>query len=386
MDNILNNELCFGCRACECICSHNAIMMNEDKDGFLRPSVNTNTCVDCGLCIQACPTIHFDDLKHNVRFVYAAQAKDLNLLRESSSGGMFSIVAHYVIDNDGVVFGAAYDQNLNLRHIRAESKSDLAKMRGSKYFQSDTSKTYHEVKAILKEGRIVYYTGTPCQIAGLRLYLRKEYPNLITSDLICHGTPSSKMFHLFLNQMEKERFCKITDYKFRDKRKGWGCASSSSSSVRFNFWHTEINKDYNMESYFKAFINGHITRMDCYECKYCTPERVGDITIADYWGIQEQHPDFPGDYKLGVSLVCVNTENGINIWNAVKGSLLFCESSVSNVILTDNKNFYRTTPCPKDRETSYDEAFADFLKFRRRYMHDSWLKYTLRNIYHKFIK
>ena len=385
-NNITQNKLCFGCRACEQICGRNVIEMIENKEGFLYASVNNQLCVDCGLCLKVCPTMHADELKHKHSDVFAAQVKDKQILEKSSSGGMFSVISKYVFDKKGVVFGAAYDKNLNLYHIMATSEAELEKMRGSKYFQSDTANTYHEVKNILKNGRLVYYTGTPCQIAGLRLFLKKEYSNLITSDLICHGTPSSKMFHLFLNQMEKERFCKITDYKFRDKRKGWGCSSSSSSSVRFNIWHSEINKDYNMEAYFNAFINGHITRMDCYKCKFCTPERVGDITIADYWGIQEQHPEFPGNYKLGVSLVCINTETGKNIWNAIKDNVQYCESSVSNVMQTDNKNFYRPTPFPKERETAYDDAFLDFKIFRAKYMCEGWIKYTLRNIYHKFVK
>ena len=385
-NNISGNDLCFGCRACEKSCGKNAIVMSLDEEGFLRPTLDEEKCVECGLCLRSCPVVHGEDIKRSSLKVYAAQAKDEDILMKSSSGGMISVIADFVLSNNGVVFGAAYDENLNVRHVKAESVAELEGMRGSKYFQSDTCDTYVSVKQELKNGRLVYYTGTPCQIAGLRLFLRKEYSNLVTSDLICHGTPSSKIFHLFLKQMEKERFCRIVDYHFRDKRKGWGCSSSSSSSMRFNRFRTEIMRDYNMEAYFSAFIKGHITRMDCYKCKFCTPNRVGDITIADYWGIEEQHPEFPGNYKLGVSLVLVNTQNGANLWDAVKAKLRFCESSVEQIMKTDNKNYYMATPKPKEREMSYREAFSDFKKFRRRYMYVGWLKYNLRILYNNIKK
>lgn len=369
MTNIQSTEhLCLECRACEQICPKDAIFMQENTEGFSYPHVDAAKCIDCGLCLKVCPAMHADDVKNESGLVYAAQLQDKKVLAKSSSGGIFSLIAEHVIASGGVVFGAAWDDNLQLHHIGVDSLDLLQKLRGSKYVHSDIGDTFVQVRNYLKSGKMVYYTGTPCQIAGLRLFLRKDYPNLITSDLICHGTPSQKIFNLFTERMEKEQNIKLTDYQFRDKKVfGWSCSSSSSSSInnvtgkkKYHFY------DRNMVGYFQAFIKGHITREDCYQCPFACPERVSDITLADYWDISDFHPAFP-NRREGVSLIIVNTSRGQKIFDSLKTKVILCESSLKNALATSNHNLKAPTPRPLERDNAYKEAFSDFERFRNKY-------------------
>ena len=341
MTNIQSTEhLCLECRACEQICPKDAIFMQENTEGFSYPHVDAAKCIDCGLCLKVCPAMHADDVKNESGLVYAAQLQDKKVLAKSSSGGIF--------------------------HIGVDSLDLLQKLRGSKYVHSDIGDTFVQVRNYLKSGKMVYYTGTPCQIAGLRLFLRKDYPNLITSDLICHGTPSQKIFNLFTERMEKEQNIKLTDYQFRDKKVfGWSCSFSSSinnvtGTKKYHFY------DRNMVGYFQAFIKGHITREDCYQCPFACPERVSDITLADYWDISDFHPAFPNRREV-VSLIIVNTSRGQKIFDSLKTKVILCESSLKNALATSNHNLKAPTPRPLERDNAYKEAFSDFERFRNKY-------------------
>lgn len=369
MPNIKSTKhLCFECRACEQICSRKAISMLEDKDGFSSPSVDSGKCVDCGLCLKVCPAIHADEMKQQPNSVYAVQLKEKETLRKSSSGGVFSLIAEYVIAVGGIVFGAAWDESLQLHHIGVETIDALQKLRGSKYVHSDIGNTYIQVRDNLKLGRYVYYTGTPCQIAGLKLFLRKDYPNLITSDLVCHGTPSQKIFNLFVDKMEKEQNVKLIDYQFRDKKVfGWSCSSSSSSINNVTGKKKYHYYDQNMVGYFQAFIQGHITREDCYKCPFACPNRVSDITLADYWDISNHQPDFPNQ-REGVSLVIVNTAKGEKLLESLKDKVILRESSLNEALATSNHNLKAPTPRPSERDNSYNEAFSDFDGFCNKYV------------------
>lgn len=368
MSNINDtSHLCFECRACEQVCSRNAINMIEDLEGFSYPYVDPELCTNCGTCLNICPAIQAKNIKKTPSSVYAAQLHDQKILQKSSSGGIFSLIATHVIGLNGVVFGAAWDDNLQLRHIAVNSLESLHRLRGSKYVHSDVGDTYIQARDFLKSGKLVYYTGTPCQIVGLRLFLRKEYPNLITSDLICHGTPSQKLFNLFVSHMEKEQNIKLTDYQFRDKRIfGWSCSSSSSSinnttgKRKYHFY------DKNMVAYFQAFIKGHVTREDCYHCPFACPERVSDITLADYWDISEYHPDFPNK-REGVSLILVNTEKGEKILAQLENNVFLCQSTLQNALSTSNLNLRAPTNRPNERENAYKMAFSNFESFRDKY-------------------
>lgn len=362
-----NPHNCIECRACVQICSKSAITMVQNSEGFSYPSVDADKCIDCGLCNKVCPILNSETLKYEKGKVYASQLKDQKILMKSSSGGVFSAIAECVLEKNGVVFGAAWDENLQLHHIGVDSKTELEKLRGSKYVHSDIQNTYIEAREHLKAGRWVYYTGTPCQIAGLRLFLRKDYPTLITSDLVCHGTPSQMMFNKFIRQMEAERGEKLIEYSFRDKRVfGWSCSSSSSSidaKGRKHYWYY----DRNMRAYFNAFIKGHITRNDCYECPFACPQRVSDITMADYWDIKDHHPEFKNQ-RDGVSMMIVNSDKGKELFSELTGRFELIESSLEDALNTSNHNLKAPTPKPQERAEAYIKASQNFIAFRDSYL------------------
>lgn len=361
MINITDIKDCCGCRACELICNHQAIAMQWDNEGFLYPLTIESKCVGCGLCERVCPMLHAAEVKSDLKtIVYAAQVKDHSLLMQSSSGGIFSLVAKQILDKNGVVYGAAFDDNMVLRHVKVDTPVGLEKLRGSKYLQSDIRDTFKLVKADLKDGKDVYFTGTPCQIAGLRLFLRKDYKSLFTSDLVCHGVPSQRLFSLCINQMEKERKGTVSKYSFRDKSI-WGWSCSSSSSIKRRDKTVRLRYDRNMKAYFNAFIHGDLMRKSCYVCPYADASRVGDITIADFWGIEKHHDDFK-NIMDGVSLLLVNTEKGRKMWDECSCKCNWIETTLDKAVI-ENHNLKSPTPMTNNREWAYNIAFSDYNKF-----------------------
>lgn len=386
-NNISQNQSgCCECQACEQICSQRAISMVQNVEGFAYPMVDSELCVECGLCNKVCPMQHSEKLKNEYKYVYAAQLKDKQILSISSSGGIFYLIAKYIFNLNGIVYGAAWTDNMSCRHISAESMEELKAIMGSKYVHSEIGTTYIKVKTQLREGRWVYFTGTPCQVAGLKSFLGKEYPTLVTSDLVCHGTPSQKFFDAFLHAQEQDLNQRIVDYKFRDKKVGgWSCSSSSSSSVNKRGRRQYHIYNRNMQAYYQAFITGQITRLDCYNCPFATPERVGDITIADFWGIRRVHPEFPNPSE-GTSLIVVNTELGDKIWSSIKNETIFLESSMEIAVSTGNRNLYECTPMPTSRECSFYKIFNDYDNYREELTKDSnpikiYLRYFKRQLF-----
>lgn len=214
-------ELCTGCRACEQVCAHHAITFGEDKEGFQVPVINAKICVDCGLCQKRCPQ-NTETVKFPVKDVYAARDKDNEEIHRSASGGVFAVAARHILSNGGYVVGAAYENHYEVSHILINDLSDLAKLQSSKYVQSNTQDTYSRVKELLNAGNTVLYSGTPCQIGGLKAYLHKDYENLVTMEVICHGVPSPKLFQRYIRWTEKRLKGKLLFFDFRDKNYGWG--------------------------------------------------------------------------------------------------------------------------------------------------------------------
>ena len=346
--NLKNEVMCYGCRACEHICPKSAITMAENKEGFIYPLLDKELCVECGICERACPYSKTDGMSSPIA-VYAAQHKDKEVLQDSSSGGMFSALAEYALSLGGLVCGSVFDENLRAIHILSDNPTDVMRMRGSKYVQSDLCGVYPEIRTALGEGRTVLFTGTPCQVDGLKRYLGKPYENLLTVDLICHGVPSPKLLFDFLSSRSDKK--KITDLKFRDKRRnGWRSAGSVTVNGR-----VKTISPFNQSYYQLYYLQNNVSRTCCYECKYATSDRVGDLTIGDYWNIRDVLPGVNADG--GFSAILVNTENGKRALDAIRHKLVLHETSLSDCV-KGNGNLSHPSPKPQSRAYIY-EMIAD---------------------------
>lgn len=343
--NSHNEYECSGCAACYSVCNHTAITMEENGEGFLFPVRHADKCIGCGLCEKVCPIEH--SVYNNTSSPQVYAAFDPKERKMSSSGGLFYTIAKYVIEQNGVVFGATYDENLQVRHVGVERLSDLENLRGSKYVQSYIEETFREAKRYLKEGRYVYFTGTPCQIAGLKAYLRKDYKNLITTDIVCHGVPSRKFFNQHLYHLGQKYGSKVTNYSFRDTR-FW----LIREKIQLENGKVFCQHDGNRSPYLYAFGLGITYRYSCFACKFAHIPRQGDITLADYWGIGRFHPEV--DNRVGVSLVLLNSSKGIDIWNKIKRNLKYVISTM-DACTVYNPNVIRPTKQPKGRQYFFSE-------------------------------
>lgn len=316
MIEITQKEHCCGCSACVHICPKHSISFQEDKEGFLYPKVDLETCVDCGLCEKVCPIIN-QDPEREPQKVYAAKNDDENIRLKSSSGGVFTLIAEKIIEEGGVVFGARFNESWEVIHDYTDTIEGLEPFRGSKYVQSAIGESYKQVETFLKAGRKVMFTGTPCQIAGLRKFLRKDYKNLLTVDFVCHGVPSPLVWRLYLKE-EINRYGKeitaVEDINFRDKYTGWKTYSLSiklSGNIVSSTMFTDDN-------YMRAFLSNLSLRPSCYSCPAKAGKSGADITIGDFWGIENVLPELDDD--IGIS-VLVN-------YNEIK-----CPSIISELYL-----------------------------------------------------
>ena len=327
MKEIFCTSDCTGCMACVNVCAHHAISVVQDKEGFDRPQIDESLCVDCGLCAKTCPINHHP-LANEPKEIYSGWSSNEAVRINSSSGGAFTEIARPVLEDGGVVFGCTLNDKLQAEHIYVETLEDLENnLRGSKYVQSRIGNTYEQAKNFLRQGRKVLFSGTPCQIAGLRKYLRKDYENLLTVDLICHGVPSPKLLADFIEANSAK--AAVTDIKFRDKkRNGW----SAAGSISFNKEDknkTKLMAPYN-SAYYNLYFSNSISRPCCYTCRYANINRVGDITIGDYWNIDAVLPAF--DSSGGVSVVLVNTQKGAALTKTLKQGSTLVETSLKSAV------------------------------------------------------
>lgn len=311
------DEKCTGCNACLTKCPRGAIHLERAELGFYYPVIDDSSCVNCGACDGVCP-IDKELADGNGQKAYAAVHIESEILNNSTSGGVFSAIASWVLSRGGAVYGCAYDDELRPVHIRIDSAEDLYKLRGSKYVQSYTNGTYAEAERDLKDGKYVLYSGTPCQVDGLRHYLGKNYERLVCVDLVCHGVPSADYFADCVRYLEKKTGGKIDTFFFRQKKNNRSMLSGTYSGT-YTGTYTESDKRFTRKLnhfdnyYYSYFLNGETYRSSCYTCKYAQISRVGDFTIGDLWGAEGL--ELPFDVKNGCSLVLLNTDIAHRLWS-----------------------------------------------------------------------
>ena len=302
----INREKCTGCGACVQRCPKRCIAWEKGEFGFLYPSIDAAMCVQCGLCEQVCPIEKKVPIPKNQR-VYAAIHRSPDILARSTSGGAFTALAQAIFQFSGVVYGAAMSDAMQVMHIRTETTAELDALRGSKYVQSDTGSTYVQAERDLKEGRSVLYSGTPCQIDGLKRFLQKDYVNLYTVDIVCHGVGSQAYFDQYIGYA-RARYGQIEALRFRSKEyAGWSCGGVVVVVGTSDARQIKPYRDYD-NYYYSYFLSGEIYRKSCYSCKYANTQRVGDFSLGDYWGVEALH--LPLATENGCSLLMVNSEKG----------------------------------------------------------------------------
>lgn len=370
-------EDCFGCRACELICPKKCITMKENEEGFLYPSIDKSKCISCNRCIKVCP--HTDSKNSSFACeIYAVQTKNKEILMQSSSGGAFSELANYILDANGVVFGTTME-NDKVKCIGITKKEDLNKLRGSKYVQSDTKNTYKEVKQLADKNKLILYTGTPCQIAGLKKYLGKEYSNILTVDIICHGVPSQKFLRKYLNYIKNKYGYKKVELNFRDKSiNKWSltlkCTLTKKSNVKTKYFTPQTS------SYYYAFINGLNYRESCYKCSFAKESREGDITIGDFWNLEDKKKSL-FNWKNGISLMMINSKEGKKVFEAIKNKIYYCSSNMEEA-KSGNIQLSRPTERKKVRNIIYELLEnMDYSEFEKKYLRSKeYPKYKIRSL------
>lgn len=325
MLKIDNKSNCCGCHACYNSCPQNAIIMEEDEKGFKYPKINENKCTNCGFCEKVCPILNKRKIANDPK-AYACINKDENIRENSSSGGIFTLIAKEIINMGGVVFGTKFDSNFNVIHSYTSLEEELYKFRGSKYVQSIIGDNYKIAKSFLEEGKYVLFTGTPCQIEGLLAYLGKKYDKLFTQDIICHGVPSPKVWRKYLDYRKHKDEDRPLSINFRNKDNGW-----SSFNLKFTYENKSYKKSQVEDKYMQAFLRNVCLRDSCYKCSFKKINRLSDITLADFWGIQRVKPELY-DNK-GTSLVIVNSEKGKELFESIKENIIQEEVNIEEALV-----------------------------------------------------
>ena len=332
----VDENKCCGCGACIQICPQKCITMVENERGFLIPSVDEKKCISCGMCSKLCPELS-DSKMNSVLNAYAAIAKDSNKQMKSTSGGVFSIIAEHILNNKGIVIGVAWDSKNHVSHIIVDNIKKLQSILQSKYIQSDTKNTFKQTREFLNKGKVVLYSGTACQIAGLKKYLIKDYENLITVEVACHGVPSPGLFRKYFYWREKKEKYKITEFRFRhrDKHKTGEHYMCSARLENGKVKYYSIEKD----PYYNAFIAGTTLRKTCYKCRYKKEDRIADITLCDFWGIEKEISDFPAQF--GASAVLINSVRAQKIFEQILSKLIIYPCK-KNDIYKHNKSMLQS--------------------------------------------
>ncbi|MCK5236940.1 MAG: Coenzyme F420 hydrogenase/dehydrogenase, beta subunit C-terminal domain, partial [Deltaproteobacteria bacterium] len=319
-------EDCFGCTACSAICDFAAISMEKDVEGFVYPIGDQDKCTDCDLCNKVCPAQSESFAKNNTVSpdCFAGWCRDEKIRKESSSGGVFTLLAEYVLDNNGFVCGASFDEDNRLKQVIIDDKKELPKLRGSKYIQCEMGDVFLRIKELLDENKVVLYVGTPCQVAGLHGFLRKDYDTLLSVDLLCHGTPSQKIFDRYMEEVGEGKD-EISGISFRDKTTGW---SNFSFCFSFDYKKNNVQSKYLRQfrntRYMVGLTKNLTLRPCCTSCAFATLPRVSDITLGDFWGIDSYDKNLDDDG--GTSMILVNNSKGRKLLEKIKPEMATCQA------------------------------------------------------------
>ena len=365
-------EKCTGCGACVQSCPKQCISWTEGEFRFKYPQIDKDICVNCGICEKVCP---IDKVLQTptTQKAYAAVHKDYQVLAKSTSGGAFTAIADAVFAQDGIVYGVAMMDNMQVKHIRTSNKEEFAVLRSSKYLQSDTGNTYQMVEQDLKEGKTVLYSGTPCQIDGLRHFLGKPYERLYTVDIVCHGVGSQAYFDKYLD-FARKRYGNIKTLRFRSKEYvGWSCGGgvvvvTGSSDCLKKIPYRDFDN-----YYYAYFLSGDIYRKSCYSCKYANMKRVGDFSLGDYWGVEKLH--LPLNTFNGCSLLVVNSDKATKFLSKIE-TMNIKETRVDEAI-SQNEQLKHPSRLPDSRKerikefelltgTQIERVYLS--KYRKRYL------------------
>lgn len=378
-----NNEKCCACGVCSIVCPRKAITLKENDEGFKYPMVDKEKCVECGLCDKVCNYKN----PHNFNKTHKAFAvvnKNHDLLLRSSSGGAFSAIAAEVLKTRGIVYGSRlYQNSLIVKHCRITKLEDLEYILGSKYVQSDISEILPMVKDDVLNGEFVLFSGTPCQIDALNGYLgNKNYNNLITIEVICHGVPSAKMFADYISVIEKKKNVRVVDFSFRSKRRSpWKTLRGEVCIEEKGKKKVKLLSPI-LSSYYNMFLRGEIFRDNCYECPYAKKERTGDITLGDYWGI-EKNDSIYINIENGVSCLLINTNKAEDFINRLQANWYLIDANYTDIAM-NNKQLSEPTKRNVNREkiinmyaqSGYEAVEQAFIKNLgiKLYVYKIWVK------------
>ena len=338
---LVDNHVCMGCGACQAVCKVDAIRLIANQEGFLTATIDKDKCVDCGLCKKVCPTFSGATKNQSQPIVYAFKAKD-SLRENSTSGGAFAALATAIINDRGSFYGATQGLDFSVFHIRGEKAEDLVCMQGTKYLPSDIIGCYLQIEEDLKNGRKVLFSGTPCQVDGIRRFVdckNLSLDNLYLVDIICHGIPSPTFYNAYFEWLEKETGSRVVEYKFRNKKISWRGSSCYAKLANGQ----ELKNDKKLCAFMNVYYSDNITRESCYACPYTTKNRVSDLTISDCWGLEDMDRAF--EDALGVSMVLVNSEKGKRFFYEVEGERIEVELDKAK-----QPQLYTPTERPQTRE------------------------------------
>lgn len=351
MIKIEDSHRCCGCTACAAVCGHEAITMHPDSEGFMYPRINAQKCIDCGLCEKVCPLINRNTEKpyKYPLSIFGLKNLDLAIRNASSSGGVFHEIAANALSHGGIVYGATFDETFRVVHCGEVTPDDVQRFRGSKYVQSDLRGIFCDIRKQLKQGGYVLFSGTPCQVEGLKNSLIKDYDNLTTIDILCHGVASPRLFADYVDFIRKHSFSSLSNIFMKDKTFGWGY-----QNLRLYFQNGTSEFNTPLANLWNKIYYSHLAhRPSCHECPFTNLQRAGDLTIGDFWGIEKTHPEF--NDALGTSLLMINTKKGERIWNEIRHRFESVESDRTECL---QPVLLRPVEEPRERKAFWDDYFS----------------------------